>query len=90
MARPKKNVSIGTKVDAEIAAAAKKKADKQGRSLSAVIRSFLTLWASDEWPAELEPPRLPGEGSRAPGAGRPEGAKDKKPRKRRAKPKKRE
>ncbi len=53
---------VGGKVPKEVRDAAHKKAKKEGRSLSAIIRSFLFVWTQDEYPS---PPRLPDEKVRA-------------------------
>jgi hypothetical protein len=82
----KRDASIGTKVPREIADAARKRAREEGRSLSEVLRSFLFFWANEETPPGF-PPQLPGSNERAGKGGRPEGSKDKKPRKRRKKKK---
>ncbi len=53
------------RVPPEFKEKAKKRAAEEGRSLSAILRSFLVRWADHETPADWTPARLPGETTRA-------------------------
>ena len=53
------------RVPSEFKEKAKKRAAEEGRSLSAILRSFLVLWAEHETPGNWTPDRLPGETTRA-------------------------
>lgn len=53
---------VTSRVPEDVFRDAEKKARKQRRSLSAIIRSFLTVWAADEYP---DPPPMPDENIRA-------------------------
>jgi len=46
-----KDEVLATRVPPEIAARARKRAAKEGRSLAEVIRSWLFGWADDEYPS---------------------------------------
>ena len=61
--RPKpRDVLLGAKIDPDLADEARKRAVAEGRSISAIIRSFLRVWVDDEYPS---PPIMPDETTRA-------------------------
>lgn len=59
---PKRDKTVSARVPDEIFDEANQRAQKEGRSLSAIIRSFLMMFGQGEWPS---PPVLPDETTRA-------------------------
>ena len=57
-----RDVLLGAKVDKDLADQARKRAADEGRTISAILRSFLRVWVDDEYPS---PPIMPSETTRA-------------------------
>ena len=59
---PKRDKPVTARVPDEVFKEANERAKKEGRTLSAIIRSFLMMFGQGEWPS---PPVLPDENTRA-------------------------
>jgi len=59
---PPRDKTVGTRVPDDVYNEANDRAKKEGRTLAAIIRSFLLMFGQGEWPS---PPVLPDEDTRA-------------------------
>jgi hypothetical protein len=59
---PKRDKTVSTRVPQDYFDEASARAEKEGRSLSAILRAFLMMFGQGEWPS---PPVLPDENVRA-------------------------
>lgn len=59
---PKRDKTVSARVPDDAFNEAKARAEREGRSLSAIVRAFLMMFGQGEWPS---PPVLPDETTRA-------------------------